>query len=212
VRFVGPPRPGPLRDRPMRGNRQNGGQPSQANPGPKKQGRSVTNAKMAFSNMSRATYAPQSLPPDPYVVGFKGLSTISFTAGHEIGSVQLRDLLQKAGPRGKTNARLPQPSKGRRLRTPCNAGRKIHCPLVKLYGVRWFSIGQLIMAYFLLEHCFGFWLFGCSWFPRSGSSYGEPAVQALRFIVYFRRDLSCISEGKNRNSGWRRGNCRGRTG
>jgi hypothetical protein len=54
---------------------------------------------MAFSNMSRATYAPQSLPPDPYVVGFKGLSTISFTAGHEIGSVQLRDLLQKAGLR-----------------------------------------------------------------------------------------------------------------
>ena len=37
LRCVGPPRPGPLRDRPMRGNRQNGGQPSQANPGPKKQ-------------------------------------------------------------------------------------------------------------------------------------------------------------------------------
>ena len=40
LRCVGPPRPGPLRDRPMRGNRQKRGQPSQANPGPKKQGRS----------------------------------------------------------------------------------------------------------------------------------------------------------------------------
>ena len=41
LRYVGPPRPGPLHNRPARGTGSKRGTPSQANRGPKKQGRSV---------------------------------------------------------------------------------------------------------------------------------------------------------------------------
>ncbi len=60
---------------------------------------SVSGAVLAQSDLTNAKYAPVSRPPDPYVAGIKGLSTVTFEAGREDGLVQLRELLQKAGHR-----------------------------------------------------------------------------------------------------------------
>jgi len=60
---------------------------------------SVAGATLAGSFLTGATYNPRSAPPDPYVAGIYGLSTVRFPSGQEIGLVQLRDLLQKAGLR-----------------------------------------------------------------------------------------------------------------
>lgn len=60
---------------------------------------SVTGASLAHTYLTDAIYAPASAPPDPYVAGIQGLSTVTFPFGNETGLVQLRDLLQKAGLR-----------------------------------------------------------------------------------------------------------------
>ena len=59
----------------------------------------LKDAKIANVALTNAAYAPASAPPDSYVAGIKGLSSVTFPAGLEIGLVQLRDLLQKAGLR-----------------------------------------------------------------------------------------------------------------
>ena len=59
----------------------------------------VTDARLAYVNLSDAEYAPRSPPPDPYVVGIEGLRNVKFSTASEIGLVQLRELLQKAGLR-----------------------------------------------------------------------------------------------------------------
>jgi hypothetical protein len=59
----------------------------------------VTKAKFANSNLIGAVYAPMSEPPDAYVAGIGGLSTVSAPPGNEIGLVQLRKLLRDAGLR-----------------------------------------------------------------------------------------------------------------
>jgi hypothetical protein len=59
----------------------------------------LTEADLAFADLTGATYAPASPPPDPYLEGIKGLSTVSFPGGRGSGLVQLRELLQKAGLR-----------------------------------------------------------------------------------------------------------------
>jgi uncharacterized protein YjbI with pentapeptide repeats len=61
---------------------------------------SVAGARLAHTNLTNASYAPASAPPDSYVAGIQGLTTVFFPAGAETGLVQLRDLLQKAGLRG----------------------------------------------------------------------------------------------------------------
>jgi hypothetical protein len=60
---------------------------------------SVAGAKLAGADLTEASYAPTSAPPDSFVIGIKGLSTVTFPTGKETGLVQLRDLLQKAGLR-----------------------------------------------------------------------------------------------------------------
>jgi hypothetical protein len=60
---------------------------------------SVAGAKLAYTKLTNASFAPASAPPDSYVAGIYGLSTVTFPAGQETGLVQLRDLLQKAGLR-----------------------------------------------------------------------------------------------------------------
>lgn len=55
----------------------------------------VSKAKLDFANLTNASYDPQSEPPDPYVVGIVGLSTLHVE--HEFGLIQLRKLLQDAG-------------------------------------------------------------------------------------------------------------------
>jgi uncharacterized protein YjbI with pentapeptide repeats len=61
---------------------------------------SVAGARLAYTtNLTQAFYAPASAPPDSYVAGIQGLSTVTFPPGEETGLVQLRDLLQKAGLR-----------------------------------------------------------------------------------------------------------------
>ena len=61
---------------------------------------SVTGARLANADLTGATYSPTSAgPPDPFVAGIKGLATVTFPPGQEIGLVQLRDLLQRAGLR-----------------------------------------------------------------------------------------------------------------
>jgi hypothetical protein len=62
-------------------------------------GAELKDAKIAYLDLTGAAYAPMSAPPDSYVAGIKGLSSVTFLNGHEIGLVQLRDLLQKAGLR-----------------------------------------------------------------------------------------------------------------
>jgi Pentapeptide repeats (8 copies) len=59
----------------------------------------LNGAKLAGADLTAAMYAPASAPPDPYVAGITGLSTVRFPPGEETGLVQLRDLLQKAGLR-----------------------------------------------------------------------------------------------------------------
>ncbi len=60
---------------------------------------SVAGAHLDGVNLTRAQYAPNSAAPDSYVAQIKGLETLTFPAGQEVGLVQLRDLLQKAGLR-----------------------------------------------------------------------------------------------------------------
>jgi hypothetical protein len=57
----------------------------------------VSKAKLAYVNLEGSTYAPVSAPPDPYVVGIRGLATLNASEGEQIGLVQLRKLLQDAG-------------------------------------------------------------------------------------------------------------------
>ena len=59
----------------------------------------VTGAHLGSTDLTGAIYAPVSQPPDPYVEGIKGLSTVRFRNNSSSGFVQLRDLLQKAGLR-----------------------------------------------------------------------------------------------------------------
>jgi uncharacterized protein YjbI with pentapeptide repeats len=59
----------------------------------------LTSARLAFTDLTGATYAPASPPPDGYVAGIKGLTTLTFPRGEEAGLVQLRKLLQEAGLR-----------------------------------------------------------------------------------------------------------------
>jgi hypothetical protein len=62
-------------------------------------GASVASAHLDNVDLTDAEYAPNSPPPDGYVAQIKGLQTVSFPDGEEVGLVQLRDLLQKAGHR-----------------------------------------------------------------------------------------------------------------
>jgi uncharacterized protein YjbI with pentapeptide repeats len=60
----------------------------------------LKDSKIANITLTKAAYAPASAPPDSYVAGITGLSSVTFpVAGSETGLVQLRDLLQKAGLR-----------------------------------------------------------------------------------------------------------------
>jgi Pentapeptide repeats (8 copies) len=60
---------------------------------------SLKDTHLARVNLTGATYAPASPPPDAYVAGIQGLQTVIFPKGQETGLVQLRELLQKAGLR-----------------------------------------------------------------------------------------------------------------
>jgi Pentapeptide repeats (8 copies) len=60
-------------------------------------GAQVSKAKLAGVDLTGATYAPVSEPPDPYVAGIKGLATLNAASGEEIGLIQLRKLLKDAG-------------------------------------------------------------------------------------------------------------------
>lgn len=56
-------------------------------------------AGLAYATLSDSIYAPASAPPDAYVAGIRGLESLAYPKGEEIGLVQLRELLQKAGLR-----------------------------------------------------------------------------------------------------------------
>lgn len=57
----------------------------------------LKDARIAYSALTAAVYAPVSAPPDSYIAGI--VSSVTFRVGQESGLVQLRDLLQKAGLR-----------------------------------------------------------------------------------------------------------------
>ncbi len=59
----------------------------------------VTGAILAYADLTNAVYAPTSAPPDPAVLGIKGLATVVFPDGSEAGLVQLRELIRKSGLR-----------------------------------------------------------------------------------------------------------------
>lgn len=59
----------------------------------------LTDARLLFSDLTGALYAPLSAPPSPVVAGIRGIESAVFPPGREIGLVQLRDLIQKAGLR-----------------------------------------------------------------------------------------------------------------
>jgi len=59
----------------------------------------VKDANFDFADLGGSIYAPDSPPPNPYLEGIKGLSTVAFPEGSGSGLVQLRELLQKAGLR-----------------------------------------------------------------------------------------------------------------
>lgn len=57
-------------------------------------------AQLAYADLTHAIYAPAaSKPPDSYVAGIRGLTTVSFPRGEESGLFQLRGLFQNAGLR-----------------------------------------------------------------------------------------------------------------
>jgi uncharacterized protein YjbI with pentapeptide repeats len=60
---------------------------------------SVAGARLDNADLTAAHYAPNSAAPDPYVAQIKGVATVTFPAGEEVGLVQLRELFQKAGLR-----------------------------------------------------------------------------------------------------------------
>jgi hypothetical protein len=64
----------------------------------------VSKAKLAYVDLTGAIYAPESEPPDPYVVEIRGLWTLHVPSGKGIGLVQLRKLLQEAGLRNAERA------------------------------------------------------------------------------------------------------------
>jgi uncharacterized protein YjbI with pentapeptide repeats len=59
----------------------------------------LKDATLAGVVLAKALYAPASLPPNGFVAGIKGLETVVFPPGEEIGLVQLRKLLQDGGLR-----------------------------------------------------------------------------------------------------------------
>jgi uncharacterized protein YjbI with pentapeptide repeats len=59
----------------------------------------LTESRLAFSNLQGATYAPASPPPNHYLEGMKGLSTVIFPEGSGSVLVQLREMLQRTGLR-----------------------------------------------------------------------------------------------------------------
>jgi hypothetical protein len=62
-------------------------------------GAGLNGATLAFVNLAAAQYMPASPPPNSFVAGIEGLSTVTFLPGRENGLVQLRELLQRAGLR-----------------------------------------------------------------------------------------------------------------
>jgi hypothetical protein len=58
----------------------------------------IADAQLSYADLTGARYAPQSGQPNAYV-GIKGLKSVNFPKGEEVGLVQLRELLQKAGLR-----------------------------------------------------------------------------------------------------------------
>jgi hypothetical protein len=61
----------------------------------------IKDAVLAYTILADVVYAPASPPPNAYVAGIKGLETLRFPKGEEVGLVQLRELLQKAGLRNE---------------------------------------------------------------------------------------------------------------
>jgi hypothetical protein len=59
----------------------------------------LKDTQLAYADLTNAIYAPASPPPNAYVAGIRGLETVTFPQGHELGLVQLRKLLQDAGLR-----------------------------------------------------------------------------------------------------------------
>jgi uncharacterized protein YjbI with pentapeptide repeats len=59
----------------------------------------LADVRLDYTNLTNATYAPASPPPNSNVAGIQGLKTVTFSEGNETGLVQLRELLQKAGLR-----------------------------------------------------------------------------------------------------------------
>jgi hypothetical protein len=58
----------------------------------------VSGAHLAYLDLTRAVYAPASPPPDDYVAGLRGLSTVRVSGPDRLtGLTQLRQLLAKAG-------------------------------------------------------------------------------------------------------------------
>jgi hypothetical protein len=67
-------------------------------------GTQVRKAKFTYVDLTDAFYAPVSEPPDPYVAGIRGLSTLHVPSGKQTGLVQLRKLLQEGGFRDAERA------------------------------------------------------------------------------------------------------------
>jgi uncharacterized protein YjbI with pentapeptide repeats len=64
----------------------------------------LRDAILSYVDLSGATYAPASRPPNPYVAGINGLSTLHAPPGEQIGLVQLRKPFKEAGLRDDERA------------------------------------------------------------------------------------------------------------
>jgi uncharacterized protein YjbI with pentapeptide repeats len=60
---------------------------------------SLDGAQLAYADLTHAIYSPNSAPPNSFVAGIQGLETVIFPPGEEVGLIQFRELLQKAGLR-----------------------------------------------------------------------------------------------------------------
>jgi uncharacterized protein YjbI with pentapeptide repeats len=62
-------------------------------------GAEIADAQLSYADLTGALYAPRSQPPNASISGIIGLKSVLFPKGEEVGLVQLRELLQKAGLR-----------------------------------------------------------------------------------------------------------------
>jgi uncharacterized protein YjbI with pentapeptide repeats len=166
----------------------------------------LTSAMLAFTDLTGATYAPASPPPDGYVAGIQGLTTLTFPRGEEAGLVQLRKLLQEAGLRDLEREATYAIERGRTRHTweaapGESAFRFLAFDLTTAYGLRPVrALGIILLLWVLLIPFYAWSAWRAPWsVEKVGGIYqvwpdrievkgGKPRIAKLPHIERLERD------------------------